>query len=345
MIFSLLLLACHTTPEPTAPPRDLSDRVTWAGTAPVDELAIATLPAEVVAAPDGAQHLGPGVAARLVSWRVRAGDVVQAGSPLAELRSEDLSGSAGVLASLQAELAEAEAVAALRAQAVDRGVLPSGARAEADAIVERLRAQVNGARTALGAHAELRSLSDGRWLWTATASGTVDALTCTPGPITADEACLQLVSADAPVLEVHVPERLVGRLQGPVRAHFVSASGTTFRGVEQHRAPRLDPDSRTLALRFAPIDSAPLLGSSGRAQLLVTVDDDSLREVPVSAVTRSDGRDLVFVEGDGGARSVEVERVGRVGDRLAVRGLPSDARVATSGVFLLKSLALLEEAP
>ena len=168
---------------------------------------------------------------------------------------------------------------------------------------------------------------------------------CTPGPLSADEACLELVSADAPLLEVHVPERLVGRLRGPVRAQFVSASGATFNSVEQHRAPRLDPIARTLALRLAPVDSTPLLGSSGRAQLLVSVDDDSLREVPVSAVTRSDGRDLVFVEGAGQARSVEVERVGRVGDHLVVRGLSPEARVATSGVFLLKSLALLEEAP
>jgi cobalt-zinc-cadmium efflux system membrane fusion protein len=109
--------------------------------------------------------------------------------------------------------------------------------------------------------------------------------------------------------------------------------------VEVRRAPRLDEASRTLTVDLKAAE--PLYpGLSGKVSLLAEVEGLS---VPAEALTRLEGREVVFGKSAKGVAPVGVERLGRDGDRVVIQVLgDAPEEVATRGLFLLKSQFLLE---
>lgn len=339
----VLLAACgHDATEETAQP-DLSERVAFAEVEPAERVPVAVLPAQIL--PDtGAVHdLGPGVEGRLIGWRVTPGDVVSAGDPLAELRSPELSGLESRASELAAIVAEQARTVELRQAAADRGVASAADLREAQGFLASSRAALDAVQSQLRAHRDTTTREGGTWLWRAPADGVVGEIRCALGGVDPSRTCLTLVQPEGVVLEVQVPERHLATLESSVTAQFTAADGRTWSFDEIGRAPSIDPRSRSRSFRFAATGpDGPLQGASGRALLEVEADPELVR-IPLAALTRYDAIPAVFVASGELAEPKAVEVVGRDAAGAVVRGLEPDDRVAVRGVYLLKSLALLEE--
>ncbi len=340
------LVACgHGASDEAAPEPDLSERVAFAVAVSPDRVPVATLPAQVVPAPGGRHDMGPGVSGRLVRWLVSEGDEVLAGQPLAELQSQELAS----LSARQTEQASAVAQAEEALRIAEAGAA-RGVRSSAD--VQVAKADLAAARAAYGAaRAQLAALDTttregGVWVWRAPVAGVVDHLQCPLGGVQATDVCLGLVSGAGVQLEVEVPERHLLSLSSRVQAEFLSADGRAWTFDELGRAPAVSPLTRARSYRFglATEGDAPLQGMSGRARLTVAADGDT-HQVAKQAVTWVEGVPTVYVRRGEGyeADPRQVEVVGREDELVVVRGLEDGEEVAVRGVFLLKSLAALED--
>lgn len=337
------LLACGDDPGHEQDVRaSWEERVSWVHPDRAERVRLATLPGEVTALPDGRQRLGPRVGGRIVRWHVAPGDAVEAGDLLAELVSADLSEVAGRSAKLAAQVRLLEQVAQDQERAADAGIVSRAGAARARAELEAARAEWAASR------GRLRGLdgvagSDGTWAFRAPTGGEIAALTCSLDTVEAGQPCVELVDPQASQLVVWVPERFGAQLDSSLEASLTGADGRTWAFVESGRAPALDAERRALEVRFHPLGAPPMVGIAGRTELVrpASVDD---RIVPAQALTRIDNTPVVFVrDGDGfAAREVEVIGVGATPEERVVRNVSVDDEVAVRGVFLLKSLTLLE---
>lgn len=340
-----LLAACPDTPEEAAAPTpDLASRVTWAQPAPVERYTLATLPGVVEARVGSAQQLALTQDARIVAWRVEPGQAVAAGDVLAELASPALSALDGRLTALRqaadARVRALEGAEAARAAGVaDRATVQAAAAAAAEA-----EAEVRTVAEELAAQRGSTRRTGATWAWTAPRAGTVAEVHCGLDMLAAGTVCVSLVEPGAVRLRVDVPERYLDRLDTTLQAAFVSADGRSWSFTEAARAPEVDPGHRARSVWLDPTADAPLPGVSGRVDLTVPAPQDA-RRIPPAALSRLGGAPVVYVqEGERGlARPVEL--LGRAEGDPVVRGLDDDPQVAVRGVFLLASLAALEEAP
>lgn len=341
----LLMLALGCSPEPPAavPEADLSARVSTTPAAPVTRVPIVTLPAEVLPASGDEMHVGPGVAGRIVGWRVALGARVAAGEPVAELASPAFQKALARVAALRVEVESRQAVAEDRARAVDAGVASAADLTEARAAQAASEAALRAAESTLSGWGGALSGQGASVLWRAPAAGQVVSLDCPVGSVTAEDRCLSLALDGDVALRVRVPERVLGRLVGASTARFTGADGRTSTFQEVQRAPALSARTRTLEVRLAPTaPDAPMPGSSGRATISVAAPADA-QAVPARALTELGGQPVVFTGAASEWRPVSVEVLGRSGDRAIVSGLAPGADVATRGVFLLKSLHVAGE--
>lgn len=338
------LLGCHG--DPPADPHEgsvsLGDRVTWARGARRDEMPVTTLFAEVVGPPDAVRSLSPPAAGRLASWAVAPGDAVDEGDVLAWWVSPGLSERAAAVTSAEAEVARARLEAEHAEAGAARGVRAGTDAALAAATLDAAVARRDALRRALDALRDTTVRDGVRWAWRSPASGAVQALSCAPGPVRPGDVCATLVADGVAEVGVAVPERHLGSLDGPVTGTFVAVDGREAGLRLAWRAPAIDRHDRTATLRFA-LDAPMTFGTSGRATLRVPSPDDVLA-VPDAAITRVEGRPAVMrrTEDDRG-EPVPVEVLGREPGLVHVRGLDAGDEVAVRGVFLLKSLASLDD--
>jgi cobalt-zinc-cadmium efflux system membrane fusion protein len=345
----LMLGACggHEVAEPPAAP-DLSERIAFAVSETPERIPVATLPAEVVPAPGGRHDLGPGVTGRIVRWHVTEGESVVAGQPLAELTSPELAGLAARQAEHASAIAQAREAVRLAEAGAARGVRSASDAQQARSALAAAQAAWSAARLELASLDTLVRTGD-TWVWQAPTAGVVDHVRCSLGGVQASDVCLGLVDASGRspvVLDVHVPERHLTSLTGRVQADFIAADGRAWTFEELGRAPAIDARTRTRTFRFGltHAEAPPLQGASGRARLSVPADG-TLHQVANSALTWIDGQSTVFVrQGEGfDTEPRPVDVLGRDGGLAVVRGLSDGEEVAVRGVFLLKSLAALEE--
>ncbi|MCB9671145.1 MAG: efflux RND transporter periplasmic adaptor subunit [Alphaproteobacteria bacterium] len=343
-MITLALLACgHGTSDTHAPTASLDSRVGWVAVQPPERVPVATLPAEIVPAPGAVHEVGPAVEGRLVRWLVAPGDAVVAGDPLAELVSPELAGLESQSRELAVAVQEQEKLVALEEAAAARGVASAAQLGRSRADLAAARASLDAVRQRLGAHRDTSTREGAGWTWRSPTTGVVGEVTCPLGTVDAARTCLSLVQPGGVVLEVGVPERLLGRLDGPTQARFTGADGKVFDFGEVSRAPTVDARSRSRRFRYAVVGGdAPLAGSSGRARIAVDPDEGTWT-VPSAAITRIDAVPTVFVRREGGPEPRTVELLGREGDTVVLAGLQADDEVAVRGVYLLKSLALQEE--
>ncbi len=342
----LLAAACGAPESEEEPTPDLADRVAWATAERPERVPVATLPAEVLARPGAASRLGPPGVGRLDAWAVQPGDTVAEGDTLAWLASPGLSSLEADLSSAASDVARARMHAEQARRAAERGVR---ARAEADlAQAELTEAEARRAALArqLAAQRDTTTRDGARWAWNSPSSGVVQALHCELGTLPAEGGCLSLVRPDATWVRVGAPERYGAVLTGSdIAGSLQIADGRTFPLQLAATAPAVDPHSRTRPLWLSTPEPAPV-GASGRATLTVPAPDGATA-VPEAALTRMDGAPVVLrraAEGsEAAADAVRVTVLGREPGRVFVSGLSPDDAVAVRGVFLLKSLALLDQ--
>lgn len=328
MILMWLLACGHEEPEPER--RDPLERVAWMAPVPATRQVLVTLPAEVEALPDALHTFGPRVAGRVTRWLVEPGDTVEVGRPLAVVESASLRG-------LAASVDGQRKVRDARQARLDAGFGTVADVAEAEAALAMAAAELDATRGVLR--------PDGRGaVWSSPRAGVVSAIRCAQGvEVGPADACISVVEPGRVGVLTHVPERHLRRLDGVVGRWAGNDGGAAGELALRTRAPEIDRASRTLAVRFDGA-GALLPGSSGRIDLIVPIDE--AWELPESAIVAMEGDDVVFIRTPEGAQHVSVEVLGR-GERertRLVRGpLRAEHEVAWRGVFLLKSLALLEE--
>lgn len=326
---------------------DLAGRVSWEAAAATDRVVVATLPAEVVARPGGRVQLAPPDIGRLDRWAVQPGDAVQAGQVLAWLTSPELSSRLASLEAAEAQIAVARLAAEQADRAADRGVR---AQADADLALANLEAVTAGrdalSRSLTARRDTTRRGADG-WAWTSPTDGVVQTLTCDVGTVVPSTGCVSLVRAEGTWVRVGVPERYGRWLDaGGLSGVLETIAGDTVELAWASTAPAYDPHTRARATWF--VAPEPLIqGSTGRLRLVAPAPDGAT-EVPAAALTRVEGRPAVLRRADGASPThaadvVEVEVLGRSPGRVMVSGLAPGDPVAVKGLFLLKSLLLIDD--
>lgn len=340
----LLLVGCsETVVGPDLVP-DLSNRIAYTPAESAERVPVTTLPAEVLPGPGSVHDIGPMVDGRLVAWKVAPGQAVAAGDPLAELRSPELAGLESRAAELRSTVGQQTRIRDLKIAAARRGVASQAELREAEAGLVEATAALDAVRAQLRAVRDTTTrLGGGAWTWRSPVDGIVDTITCPLGTVSPEATCLSLVRPEGVVLQVSVPERHLARLSGPVTATFTAADGRTTTMAELGRAPAIDPHTRTRSFRFAlSTGDLPLQGTSGRAALYVAPAGSPAR-IPRRALTRIDGAPTVFVRKGAEAKPQAVRIIGEDPEHFVIDGVAPGTEVAVRGVFLLKSLHLLEE--
>ena len=129
----------------------------------------------------------------------------------------------------------------------------------------------------------------------------------------------------------------------PVRIQVPAYPKRTFTGKISYLSPELNPESRTVRARVEILNRERLL----KPNMFATVDILSGRSrpvlaIPVSSLSRVENQDVVYVQGE---PDHFLRRAVRLGERDGgwveiTSGLKAGEKVATEGVFLLKSIDL-----
>ncbi|MBT9560797.1 MAG: hypothetical protein IV100_32535 [Myxococcales bacterium] len=346
---------------PGADPR--ATRVRFETVAPAGLETLAVLPAEVVVPPHAIQAVGPALAGRLISWHVSPGDRVAVGTPLALVESLEFADLEARRAELSETVKQRRRILNRRKQHVAAGVETEQALLEIEGALAGDQAALTAIERQLAAR---RSLGDSTgattpgnepsanrgvsWTWTSSVKGVVSAVSCPTGSLQEPGSeCITIVDDSLTMVRVAVPERHLSRAGAEGRATLILASDRAETAIPMALARRdgaLSRSSRTLAHYYAPESATPLqIGATGRVAITAPAPPSTVR-VKRASVTRMGGDDVVFVPGDGpgGGVPMVVRIAGRAEDDLLIsaESLRADSKVAVHGLFLLKSLALVE---
>jgi len=319
----------------------------------VDSIEVASAPAEVVVPAAQRALVSAPLAGVIVRLLVAEGDTVAAGQPLAELQSAEF-------LDRQREYLDAVAAAELAGaqESRDRGLFEEGIIAErrrdesvAAARAARVQRDMTRAQLQLAglSSADLVRLDTGRELATrivlrAPLAGVVAAVHAEIGArLDALDAVLEV--ADLSTLWLELRLRQESSAGVAVGMGVVAAAGdATVRGTVTTVGRVVDPQSQTVLVR-ATLEgvSVPLrAGQFLTARVLARPSSGAAYSVPVAALSRSGGEQVVFVRNgatftaqpvavlaEGGARAYVAERI--------------DGEVAVEGISALKSLWLASE--
>jgi cobalt-zinc-cadmium efflux system membrane fusion protein len=333
-LLPLLLASCGTEPvaAPAAPIKAVPPATAVAQ--PASNAPIATVPATVTLPPAARVAVTAPFSGAVRQIHVLEGQEVEAGQLLATVISRDALTLASDRARADARLALARANAARIGQLAAEGVV-AGARADeaqaASRVAEADRAEADRILRRGGAS------DDGTVRLVAPISGRVSRVSVeTGGPLDGLTAPFVIDGSNRYALHLQLPERLAGKVR-PGMAVLLPGGA---RGEIVSVAPGLDPETRSLKA-IARIGSAPGLVAGGSLSVTILGDGgDRAVAVPADAVTRLDGRDVVFVRAREGFVARPVAVGGTVdGQTTIVEGLAVGAVVATSNLPELKSQA------
>ncbi len=295
---------------------------------------LATVPATVNLPPAARVAVTAPFSGAVRQLHVIEGQEVRAGQLLATVISREALSLASDRARADARVGLAEANASRVARLAAEGVV-AGARAD-EARAALREAQVDRAEAAR-ILARGGASDDGVVRLVAPISGRVSRVAVeTGGPLDGMTAPFVIDAGNSYALHLQLPERLAGK----VRPGMAVALPGGTRGTILSVAPGLDPQTRSVKA-IARIGAAPGLLAGGSLTVTIFGDaSDSAISVPAAAVTRLNGKDVVFVQSGGRFQPVPV-LVGGVADGRAMiaEGLAEGAIVAISGLPELKSRA------
>ncbi|HEX5958630.1 MAG TPA: efflux RND transporter periplasmic adaptor subunit [Hyphomicrobiaceae bacterium] len=288
--------------------------------------------------------IGFRVGGKIVQRAVNAGDRVKVGQLVARLDDTDLKlAERGARAAVVSARTRRE-VAGIN---VDRAkpLLPQGYISRAAYDVRR--SEHDAAISALDtAEAQLRQATNavGYATLTADKAGVVTAVLAEPGQVvSAGQPVIAIAEAGAVEVAIAVPEQDAGRIAvgQPARVALWAGPDTGAAGRIREIAGQADAASRTYAVRVALPDppEGTRLGMTATVALHIDGGEDAALQVPLTALTESDGVSVVFVvdTGKSTVRRTPVTVVGIVDDGVRVTGgLTAGELVVTGGVQFLR---------
>jgi multidrug efflux system membrane fusion protein len=343
LVLSLLLAACQAPAAPSASSakteivRPVKVAVVGAG------IAGRALTYSGVVRPRIESALGFRVPGKIVERSVNVGDRVEVGQVIARLDDTDLK---------LAENAAKAAVAGARTRRdvasdnVDRAraLLPKAIIAQAT--YDTRRNELDAAAAALDStEAQLRQASNAVEYATlkADSPGIVTAVTAEPGQVvSAGQSIVMLAHAGEMEIEVAVPEQDAADLESgqPAKVTLWAGPRSSLEGRIREIAGQADAASRTYSIRIAVSAPPRTMRLGMTASVAMRVGDQAAPVVvPLTAVTESDGRPVVFVA-DPTTKAVRktpvvVGAVVEDGVRIA-EGLHVGELVVTAGVQFLR---------
>jgi membrane fusion protein, multidrug efflux system len=343
LVLSLLLAACQAPAAPSASSvkteivRPVKVAVVGAG------IAGRVLTYSGVVRPRIESALGFRVPGKIVERSVNVGDRIEVGQVIARLDDTDLK---------LAENAAKAAVAGARTRRdvasdnVDRAraLLPKAIIAQAT--YDTRRNELDAAAAALdSAKAQLRQASNAVEYATlkADSPGIVTAVAAESGQVvSAGQSIVMLAHAGEMEIEVAVPEQDAADLEigQPAKVTLWAGPRSSLEGRIREIAGQADAASRTYSIRIAVSAPPRTMRLGMTASVAMRVGDQAAPVVvPLTAVTESDGRPVVFVA-DPTTKAVRktpvvVGAVVEDGVRIA-EGLHAGELVVTAGVQFLR---------
>ena len=303
----------------------------------VSEAPVAALPAIVHLPGDTTAAVVVPFGATVVRLLVQDGQVVQAGTPLLQLRSRHYLEAAAERESSAAKIRALEAQMERERALVAEGISPARRLQEAEAQLRSARA-LQSSLSALFSSTRAVAGAPGEYLLLAPKEGIVVESGLMPGDrAEEDGVAFFIVGGEKVWVEAQLPERLIERITVGARAE----AGTPPRTGKVLSVGRsVDSGTRSALLR-AELPAGPGLRPGQAVELVVfTAVPAGTVLVASSAVTRLAGRDVVFLAREGGFLPVEVETGLRTATGLAVRGEGlAGGSVAAAGVSALKAMA------
>jgi len=260
------------------------------------------LPASVEADPARTVSILPPVTGRIVDLRIRLGDRVVKGQPLARLDSGDLA-----QAYADDDKAEGEVKRTSRILERARGLNRTGAGAIKD--LEQAESDYEEARAELTrAEARLKEIGvsagkggEGRLLTlTAPVTGSVTALMCSPGAFVNDTTAslMTIANLDTVWVTANVPENDVAFVTKGEKADVTLQAypGETLHGTVAFVSDLIEADSRRCKVRIAFENRSGRLKPNMFASATLKIPQPSAVFVPNSALLMANDGTVVFVE-------------------------------------------------
>ncbi len=366
MFWTACLAACSSGSSPTVMKREavektsgpqqisISERVAIDSGLKVAAVEMAALPAtveltgEVAADPDRMAKVSVRVAGRLVEVKFQEGQRVAAGDELASIESSEVT-------RIRAELTSASTRAEASHKRIERlaKLVDAGTASAQDLETARAETAVLDADVA-AARQTLASIGGGggstaRLQVRAPFAGVVMKRDGVVGqPVRADHVIAEIVDLDHAIFLARLFEHDLGRVHEGAGAEvrLDAYPEVTFPGKVITIGRQVEPVARAVLARIAIDDQEARLKIGLFGSVVVIIPDPvsmaPLPVVPTVAVAKIDDKPVVFVEV--GQRVFEVRNVelGHTteGKVEIVKGLKAVDRVATAGLFTLKSLAL-----
>ncbi len=296
--------------------------------------------ATVTAPPEGQALLTSRADGAVVRINKRLGDPVGAGETVALLESRD---AAAFVAERNAAAARAQAARAAAAR--ERRLFNARITARQDleaADATRTQAEAELQR----AEAAVRTAGvtgDGRYLIVRSPiSGRITEIDTQLGAYVAAGTELFNVSDPRRIqVEAAVPAADAQRIRPGDGAVIELPSGATLDAAVRSATPALDPQSRTATVVLQPAGSPASLAQGQAVRVRIVPRGSVTRGIivlPEEAVQQVEGRDVVFVQANGGFQATPVTIGSRSGGRVEItEGLRPGAVVVTTGAFALKS--------
>jgi cobalt-zinc-cadmium efflux system membrane fusion protein len=310
------------------------------------------LTGEIAADPDRSAQLAARVAGRIVDVRVKEGDRVKAGQPIAVLDSPELARARATLAAAAARERSAR-LNAERLKRLESKALASGQEvATANAEAAALDADVAAARQTLAALGQDEEQVEGR-------GARVSIRTPLAGFVLSRDAVQgQSVNAEHVIAVIGDLDQVyfLGRLFEKDLAKVKTGAATevrlnaypseVFEGTIQTIGRQIDPAARTVTARILVRNHGDLVkvGLFGTARVVIGSSAARTQRVVVrnGAVTRVAEKDVVFVRQPDGDFELHPVTLGRAaaGQIEILSGLRAGEAVVVEGVFSLKSAIL-----
>lgn len=275
---------------------------------------------------------------RLAEVRVEVGERVRRGQVLATFAADTLRAEQ---AQIQAALAEAEAnlaaatLEADRARALrDSGAISLQQVQQALTTEQTARARVAAQKAVL----DVQALRLKQTQVLAPDAGLISARTATVGAVVgAGQELFRLIRGGRLEWRAEVPSADLSRVRPGQKATLTTPSGQKVSGTVRKVAPTVDAQSRN---GLVYVDLQPTPESDARAGMFArgefSFDSRQALTLPASAVLLRDGFSVVMrVGADSKVTQTKVRVVSRDGDRVALEGLPADARVVARGAAFL----------